>query len=226
MCINYWLKRARSSTVLKFTALLFICFQLQLGQAKTCLEEVSTPTAEAYSEDPILGRLHELLPRLTRDECIYDWTGGHCQSNVSRLAKDMMARWEDLEPSDFQVLYITTRTRFDDQAELKAFRVNHPKYAFLEGRGWQHHVVLKFRGHVLDLDYTESPVPVPVADYFEDQFVGVDWQLERAADYTELIVYQISGSDYLYLDNISKSSVQQEATLKGVETPLVDFLRR
>ncbi|MEO0335500.1 MAG: hypothetical protein AAF202_03865 [Pseudomonadota bacterium] len=227
VCINIRLLGCAVIANLRFFTIILICLQLGAAQAQSsCREEVAKTSQISVSSDPILGRLHDLLPRLSDDECIYDFVWARCHQNVVRLAKDIMSIWEDLEPSDFRFLYITTRTRFVSEGTSGRFRVNHPKYSFLEGKGWQHHVVVLFRGHILDLDYTSSPRPTPIAEYFETQFAGVEWEHESSVGSNELIVYEVSGEDYLAIDNLNSNEGQRKATELGQESPLSDYLNQ
>lgn len=178
--------------------------------------------AGSTHEQEVLEKMHMALnsPGVLNE---IGYIEGKCQSNVIRLFKYLSEKITDIDKKDFRVFYITTFTRFSPRAE--GFGVRHPRVPFEADEFLLHHVVLEYKGYVIDLDFALSLGPVPESKYFRFQFEDLFFNYVEIVSSSALLVYDIPGESYL---SISESDINftevQEAQISDL-TPelLVDF---
>lgn len=226
----------KATAVFALVPAIFLWLFCSQAQADTCLGVMLKKPSHgniirsSYLEsDPVIEALERLMPNLSSSPEIYICgQGGRCQSNVIRLARRIIEIMPELEPKDFNVLYITTERRFQqNKGRPVGFIVNDPKVPFVNS-GWQHHVVLEYRGFVLDLDYSDVPTPVRTSEYFHRQFIGQTSNHPQQADFRDLIVFAIRGEDYIPIEqepliDIDTQMGQYLATRRGQSASLLDY---
>lgn len=139
-----------------------------------------------------------------RDPAIY--RPHKCHENVVRLFHYIKSVFPEAKSSDFQVYYITKPGGWIGSGYPLGFAVRQPRRYRSQGSDqwtfFAHHVVLEYKGFVLDLDNDASPRAYPQKVYFR-RFFPTKKEIRnmpdaRDADGRENIVtYIVPGESYL-----------------------------
>lgn len=134
------------------------------------------------------------------------YRSGKCHINAIRVFRFLEARFPELNPEDFNVIYIARAETFTMSEVIdsrQSFSVN--------GRGgsqdWHFHVLLEYKGQIFDLDRSNHPNSIQIEKYFrtfiKPQFANTSGELRGV---NKMGAYIVPGDEYLTLpEEIVKS---------------------
>ena len=135
----------------------------------------------------VIAAIPQELPAIFAESYEEDYRAYHCDFNIHSLLQRMSQQRISLRGSYVLYLY--------DPEDLGALFGNggysdgiNPSSPRQRVRAWGFHVVLDYQGMILDLDYTEEPLIVPIQEYFMSMF---------PEESSQMFVRPIPTSDYL-----------------------------
>jgi hypothetical protein len=149
---------------MKIAILFFTLLSASLSFAAELCSRVEPVVAEEFRR-AFHNINFEFYPAGSGDLQAFDYHPEHCAANVLSLTRRF--KYAKINLEEASVIYIFKRDKNGDRDSFYP-----QKSRGWTGDGWGFHVIMNYKGLILDMDYTNQNTPISIQDYFNDMFLS------------------------------------------------------